>query len=149
MSIRMPLYAELSAEQKSILEDVELDENLFVIGPPGTGKTVIAMWRANQVCGANNGIRATLIMYNVVLVSYSGQWEEQHASVDVKTYHSWTGTMWRRRFGEWPPHIPGETKWDLDWNQMVSATAAPDERNADAGRASLAPPPPGNRSRKG
>ena len=48
MSIHMPIYDDLSKEQLAILEDSDFGQNMMVIGPPGTGKTVIAMWRASQ-----------------------------------------------------------------------------------------------------
>lgn len=118
MSIRMPTYDELSEEQLAILEDTDLDSNLLVVGPPGTGKTVIAMWRAKQVCGGGSGEQATLIMYNVVLASYSSQWDDQDSSVDVSTYHKWTYRFWRRNFGSNPPSLP-EDKYRRDWPQMV------------------------------
>lgn len=120
MSIRMPLYSELSDEQLSILEDTDLDSNLLVVGPPGTGKTVIAMWRAKQVCSGEDIENATIIMYNVVLSAYSNQWEDQHPDVIVSTYHKWVWNLWKEKFGSRPPKKI-EDNWQFDWAKIASA----------------------------
>ena len=48
--MRLPTWDELSSvpEQLDVLE-YPLDQSLFVVGPPGSGKTVLAMHRARQV----------------------------------------------------------------------------------------------------
>jgi hypothetical protein len=118
MPIKMPTYKALSEEQKAILEDTELDENLMVVGPPGTGKTVIAMWRAKQVCSGDSINQAMLLMYNVILVAYADQWREQHPKVSVSTYHSWVFKFWRKNFRINPPNKP-DNSWAYDWSQMA------------------------------
>jgi DNA helicase II / ATP-dependent DNA helicase PcrA len=117
MSIRMPSYSQLSKEQLAILEDPVFGQNMMVIGPPGTGKTVIAMWRAFQTA---KGTDTDLLMYNNILVSYSKQWDEEgYAAVGVRTYHKWVYALWGSKFRSKPPNLP-QDKYRFDWVQMVS-----------------------------
>jgi hypothetical protein len=113
----MPLYSQLSKEQLAILEDPVFGQNMMVIGPPGTGKTVIAMWRA---CQTAKGTDTDLLMYNKILVAYSEQWDEEgYAAVRVRTYHKWATSLWFTKFGSKPPTLP-QDKWRYDWHQMVA-----------------------------
>lgn len=119
MPIPMPTYTQLSGEQKLILEDSEFDENILVIGPPGTGKTVIAMHRAEQLARARRQ-DVNLIMYNKVLEHYTSQWESKvfQSSVKVRTYHSWVWALWRQsRLPGQPPKLPDDA-WKFDWSKI-------------------------------
>lgn len=119
MAIHIPTLDELSAEQKKILFEMELDENSLVMGPPGTGKTVMAMLRARQVVDGT-GETATLIMYNRVLVAYSNSYGggEFQKKVDVRTYDSWTWKLWNVRINGYPPSIEGTDGYGYDWTEM-------------------------------
>ena len=126
MSIQMPTYTKLSKEQKKILEDIDLDANLLVVGPPGTGKTVIAMYRAQQMAkqaleiGETGERLVRMIMYNKVLSHYSGSWVsdvfEKH--VDVRTIHSWGCSVWKTARGQsqFPPALTPNDKFNYDWS---------------------------------
>ncbi len=120
MAIHIPAFDDLSEEQKKILLEMDLAENALVVGPPGTGKTVMAMLRARQVVDGSNET-ATLIMYNKVLVAYSNSYDggEFQKKVDVRTYHSWGIKIWKQISGQyWPPIIEGLSRFDYDWRQM-------------------------------
>jgi DNA helicase IV len=132
MPIKMPTYTQLSAEQKQILEEHDLDANILVIGPPGTGKTVIAMHRAEQMAlvrlGAEadeqNGKSVRMIMYNKVLSKYSEGWDSDDfsESVDVLTYHSWANRIWKRTGGRgFPPSRSVGDTYDIDWKVLGTA----------------------------
>jgi len=114
MSIRMPTYNQLSEEQKAILEDADFDENLIVIGPPGTGKTVIAMHRAQQL-GQARDTKVNLIMYNQVLSQYTSQWDSDdfRQGVGVSTYHKWVWHLWRKH--GCPGNPPKIDNFVFDW----------------------------------
>ena len=77
MSINIPPYDELSEEQREILLGMEEGRNSLVTGPPGTGKTVMAMLRAQALVQESPDTNASLIMYNKVLVAYSGSWQNR------------------------------------------------------------------------
>ena len=117
MSIRMPTYTQLSKEQLKILEDSDFDDNLLVTGPPGTGKTVIAMWRAQQLGKAHDSA-INLIMFNKVLKQYAKQWDSEDFTqrVSVATYHSWVARLWLKNGfdGPFPPSLPG-SGYEYDW----------------------------------
>jgi transcriptional regulator with AAA-type ATPase domain len=68
--MRTPSYEELSKEQDAICVLAPLDEATLVTGPPGTGKTVVAFYRAETA--ARKGQSPRLVMYNNVLYRYSG-----------------------------------------------------------------------------
>jgi DNA helicase-2/ATP-dependent DNA helicase PcrA len=117
MPLSMPTYLQLSTEQKAILEDASFDETLMVTGPPGTGKTVIAMWQSKQMSDSRP-TPISLIMYNRVLRAYTGGWSawQDSANVSVNTYHSWAFRMWKQAGGTGYP--PQEPKWNYLWEQM-------------------------------
>jgi len=114
MSIHMPTYTQLSDEQKAILEESDYDDNILVVGPPGTGKTVIAMHRAEGLARARKQT-VNLIMYNKVLEHYTSQWDSAvfRESVAVSTYHKWVATLWRHhKCGGNAPHTE---PYNYDW----------------------------------
>jgi len=129
MPIKMPTYTQLSAEQKRILEEHDLDANILVIGPPGTGKTVIAMHRAEQMALARAdeeevdgyGKAVRMIMYNKVLRKYSEGWESDDfaSHVEVLTYHSWATRAWQSAGGRGvPPDRGTKDPFDIDWKEL-------------------------------
>ena len=66
--MRLPTYEELARveEQLDVLEH-SLDESLFVVGPPGSGKTVLAVQRAETVSRWKTGGPVPIITYNRML----------------------------------------------------------------------------------
>ena len=114
MSIHMPTYTQLSDEQKAILEESDYDDNILVVGPPGTGKTVIAMHRAEGLARARKQT-INLIMYNQVLEHYTSQWDSAvfQESVDVKTYHKWVARLWRQH--KCGGYAPQTEPYKFDW----------------------------------
>ena len=61
--VRLPTWSEIASEpdQLNVLE-YPLDRSLFVVGPPGSGKTVLALHRAQML--ADRQRRVTLVTYN-------------------------------------------------------------------------------------
>jgi DNA helicase IV len=62
--MRFPVWSDLLDEQKDVL-DHPLDKHLFVVGPPGSGKTTLAIQRAQQL--ANAELSTKIITYNRML----------------------------------------------------------------------------------
>lgn len=91
-----PEYDDLTDEQQEVCEDIE-SEILVVTGPPGTGKTVVAFWRARQLLAVNEDVQ--IVMYNNTLQRYVRDWEmEVRESVSISpsspklkisTFYSW------------------------------------------------------------
>ena len=64
--MRLPTYDELASveEQLQVLEH-PLDQSLFVAGPPGSGKTVLALQRAQMVVEMQEPV--PIVTYNRML----------------------------------------------------------------------------------
>ena len=118
MPINMPTYKQLSSEQLSILEDASFDKTLMVTGPPGTGKTVIALWQSKQMSDSRKKA-VSLIMYNRVLRKYTEGWSDlKKSKVKVKTYHGWTYKVWTDVNGRRAGYPPQEPKWNYLWDEI-------------------------------
>ena len=72
--VRLPAFEDLSKEQ-DLIYNLDLDGNHLVTGPPGTGKSIMALYRA-QVLSFDEREPAVL-MYNNVLQQYTKQAAEQ------------------------------------------------------------------------
>ena len=101
LSVRLPSYQELSKEQDRI-NDLPADGRHLVIGPPGTGKTVMALYRASMLKKRRR--KAMLLMYSRLLMQYT-----ENAAGDllldgqVATFHSWFSDFYRRNYQMTPP----------------------------------------------
>ena len=110
MSFRFPTAPELTDEQRAVLE-LPLDGRALIAGPPGTGKTVLALARTRQAVEA--GRKPTFLVYNNPLRAMI-QGEASGLGVDerVHTYHSWVGRMFRTVTGKVAPKI---AEYVYDW----------------------------------
>ena len=83
--MRLPSYQELSKEQDAIL-DLPLEGRHLVAGPPGTGKTVLALLRGNMLKKINKPFR--LLMFNHALHKYTSQSAKSlNLNATVEVYH--------------------------------------------------------------
>lgn len=120
--MRLPAYQDLSTEQDKAL-NLPLDGNFLLGGPPGTGKTVIAIYRAKML--ADTGNEPRLLMYNNVLAQYtSDATEHLNISVYVNTFHRWFKQYYREHYGKGPPELEN---FVYDWRAIfeVMATCPP------------------------
>ena len=62
--MRLPAWSELIEEQRDVSEH-PLDKSLFVVGPPGSGKTTLAIQRAKMLKNASK--ETIIIAYNRML----------------------------------------------------------------------------------
>lgn len=117
MTIRMPTFTDLSSEQRKILRDLPIKGTSLVVGPPGTGKTVIAMFRALQISKIP-GNAVTLITHSKVLAEHSKTWSEKgFDAITTSTYHSFIHRIWKQHGGEGyaPVKHGAESKYEKDW----------------------------------
>lgn len=122
--MRLPTYDELASveEQLQVLEH-PLDQSLFVAGPPGSGKTVLALQRAQMVAEDRESV--PIVTYNRMLRRLLTLMKDVE-NVAPGTMHSLISRDYRRRTGEWPPaqrHDGFMYRWEemLDHLQQIQS----------------------------
>lgn len=114
--MKLPAFEDLSKEQ-DLIYNLDLDGNYLVSGPPGTGKSVMALYRA-QVLSFDDREPAVL-MFSKVLQQYT---ERAATEVDiagyVTTFHKWFWGFWRQHFRTNPPTVAGDS-YQADWAQIA------------------------------
>jgi len=120
--VRLPTWEELEEEQLEVLE-LPLNQSLFVVGPPGSGKTVLAMRRARMVANAKDD--ATQGYASVTVVTFNRMLKrllalhlarQEQSGIDVYTMHSFVWRDYKRRTNKEPPQY-GEYRYD--WDPML------------------------------
>lgn len=136
--MKFPPFSGLDADQKRIL-GAPPRESILVLGPPGTGKTVAAFFRAAYLQDhhsktGNRNTRPRVIMYNRVLSKYASKRDGDVAQgVPSSTMHSWVW-KWHKGFSQQrPPSLPDD-RYAYDWLKILSnaapaARAAPEKVN--------------------
>lgn len=114
--MRIPAFEDLSKEQDRIY-NLDLDGNYLVSGPPGTGKSVMALYRAQALSFDDRD--PSVLMYSKVLQQYTEQAaEEVEVAGKVTTFHKWFWGFWRQHYGGRPPTLPGNS-YEVDWAQVA------------------------------
>jgi superfamily I DNA/RNA helicase len=113
--LELPDFDALSIEQEDIL-DIPLGKSAMVIGPPGTGKTVMAIYRARAL--HKEGHDTSLLMYGKLLSTYTSAAVKQlDLGGAVSTYHSWFPRIWKAHYNEEPPKLDTFT---FDWDKCLA-----------------------------
>jgi len=113
--MKLPSYQELSKEQDKIY-NLPPDKSFLVTGPPGTGKTVMALYRAHMY--RDRGRRCRILMYSRFLSQYvDSAIDELELQSQVTTYHSWTWKFYRSQYHHPPPQIK---KFVNDWKKIAN-----------------------------
>lgn len=122
----LPTYQDLTDDQKSVI-DLPLDQSHLVTGPPGSGKTVMAIYRAQAL--DRIGEPTLLLMYNRLLSLYTRgalkQLEVDESS--ASTFHSWFPKWFRSAYDTAPPMID---QFSVDWTaciRIVGSRPAPEQ----------------------
>jgi len=112
--VRLPTYQDLSKEQDKI-NNLPLEASHVVVGPPGTGKTVMALYRAQML--SEEGAKAVLLMYSRLLSQYTqSAVEELNIEGKVKTFHAWFGGFWLRHYRTRSPQVE---PYKFDWGEII------------------------------
>lgn len=112
--LTLPDLGSLTSEHDAVLGK-PLGSSFIVIGPPGTGKTIMAIYRARML--AQPGRKTLLLMFGRVLSEYTkAAIAAENLSSVVSTYHSWFPQFWKRCYGGWPPKV---SKWVFDWHACL------------------------------
>lgn len=132
--MRLPTWDELvnDEEQLDVLEH-PLDQSLFVVGPPGSGKTVLAVYRARMVAEAEAA--QTEAEQSIAIVTFNRMLRRLLALLDeesgthARTMHSFVWHDYRERTGEAPPSYPDDRYryvWDAMFTCLDDVRASPD-----------------------
>ncbi|GGD59612.1 3'-5' exonuclease [Lacimicrobium alkaliphilum] len=114
--MRLPKRAELSEEQEEFLMEAPLDSSVICVGPPGTGKTVLALYRAAVL--ARKNMKSDLVMHSRLLNRYvKRSLEELEIDVDTKTWHSWVYSHWRKGNGSF--RIPQHSNYNPNFDKAI------------------------------
>lgn len=81
--MRLPSESQLSREQKEVIS-APTEGTMLVIGPPGSGKTVVAMLRARALKKRRKPV--TSVVFNNVLTRYTG---------NELTFQTWLNEWWK------------------------------------------------------
>ena len=117
--MKLPTYDRLSREQLDAL-NIPLDDSCLITGPPGSGKTVIAIHRANEASQAGKSTR--LLMFFRVLAGYTQDAAEHGDNIDIngeqKTFDSWFWSLYWKVFNHPPPTTPDDNR-KVDWQAVL------------------------------
>jgi superfamily I DNA/RNA helicase len=112
--VYLPSYQELDKEQDAVL-NLPLGGKYLVVGPPGSGKTVVLLHRADRL--KKRGERLQLIMYMRVLSRYV-----RSAAIalniegDVTTFHTWFRFHYKKIVGALPMQLED---FVYDWDDVL------------------------------
>lgn len=115
--MRFPSLSDLDREQRRIYGEAPGDGAILVVGPPGTGKTVMAFHRAQKL--QKLGQKPHVIMFNKVLAKYTSTRSNVAPDVDVSTMHSWANSWWYGATRTGIPTVVGDN-WTHDWNEICA-----------------------------
>lgn len=111
MAFELPKLVDLTDDQLTIL-NAPYSDNMIVSGAPGTGKSVLAIYRAADL--ANSGKKALLLVYNRPLRQYiSSAVNSLHISTEVSTYYSWLRDIYKTQLHKPVPCNHFEWNWDM------------------------------------
>ena len=111
--MRLPTWDEIIShdDQRDVLE-YPLDQPLFVVGPPGSGKTILALHRAQMI--ADTG-RVRIITLNRMLRRLLKLLADGRRS--IWTMHKYAWEDYKLRTGEAPPQ---HSEYQNDWETMLA-----------------------------
>ena len=116
--LHLPTYQDLSAEQVEV-HNMPPEGIHLVVGPPGSGKTVVALRRTHNL--SNQAKEPVVLIYNHTLEDYLGSaMQELGIAGNVDTQLSWFGGWYQAEFGEWVPNV---TRYVPDWDRVLDRLA--------------------------
>ncbi len=114
MAFKLPNYSSLNPQQVDMI-NLPTSRNFMIKGSPGTGKTVVAIYRAAQM----RNKKVLLLVYNRPLMLYlkSAIEDLRIKNCEVNTYHSWIGNFYRSKFGRTAPKLD---RYEPNWSVILS-----------------------------
>lgn len=110
-------YLDLLPEQRSILDQLAAPGHHLVTGPPGCGKSLLAIHHAAALDIVGRPV--TLIAHSRLLGQHlTADGQRLGASLPITTYHSWVLNWYRDATGVW---LGGSIFGSFDWPQLIRA----------------------------
>ncbi|MFG0461180.1 hypothetical protein ACF8GG_17835 [Pseudomonas sp. yb_1] len=125
--MRLPSFNDLTLEQLKVYE-CPPDRSILVVGPPGSGKTSMAIWRARLLVGPELNRSVVLVTRNRLLVSVAGELAKEHdgAAIQATTMSSLITNCYYSQFGRFAPqYYPFEYIWDEILREYEEAGVQP------------------------
>ena len=115
--MRLPTWKELEAqpEQRDVLEH-PLDRSLFVVGPPGSGKTVLAVRRARLAAQAGSSSSVAVVTFNRMLRRLLDLMDDGD-DLNASTMQSFVWRDYSSRTDSPPPTLPHD-QYAYVWESM-------------------------------
>ena len=112
MGFRLPNGADLSAEQLDII-NLPITMDWVIKGAPGTGKTVMAIYRAGQASKIAKGKPVLMLVYNNPLMQFisTAIKGNYYRNVEVKTYHQWLNDIYKENKLGYVPRNGNNQDW--------------------------------------
>lgn len=117
--MRLPSFNELFPEQYAVYNS-PVDDSIIVVGPPGSGKTSMAIWRARLLVGPEYQRQVVLITRNRLLSAVAEQLARENDGAEIRsiTMHSYFTKDYFQRFGENAPTVPHDS-YEFNWDEVL------------------------------
>ena len=114
-----PIRFELLSKEQDLVFNLPLTGQYLVVGPPGTGKSVVALHRAGRVAKSGTNVDLVILTRSKLLKEWTKEssTDLKIKSESVKTYHSWASGWHLGTFGKRIPHFASST-YDFDWKKV-------------------------------
>ncbi|MEU1020710.1 AAA family ATPase [Streptomyces sp. NPDC005904] len=114
----IPSLLDLENEQRKVVE-LPFHGSFVITGTPGTGKTLMAVYRAWALATAGRDV-TLLTRFNLLHQYLAQRAPELTEALTVTTYHRWLRRFWWGCFQVEPPRTD-EDGWSYDWIDMQRA----------------------------
>lgn len=119
MGINLPKWEELSRDEQVPIVNLPLNGNYVVVGGPGTGKTILALYRAARwrKISENADSEISFLIFNRTLKQYIQDSIDKMELEDsqVRTWHSWIYNFYKDHARGSCPEI---SKYSPDWDKI-------------------------------
>lgn len=110
--MKLPTQQQLTVEQKTPIS-APMTQSMIVTGPPGSGKTVVAIYRMRQARKVDPDRTVTAITYSKLLAHYMHDGGDK---TQASTYHLWLWQYWKKCTGSYPPLFE---PYHYDFSSMI------------------------------
>ncbi|PTU04253.1 hypothetical protein DBR45_02815 [Pseudomonas sp. HMWF031] len=119
--MHLPSFNDLIPEQHDVY-DYPPDQSVLVVGPPGSGKTSMAIWRARMLISPELDRSVVLVTRNRLLAAVALQLAKEHEGADIQstTMHSYVSKDYYQKFGEYAPRLE---EYRFDWPKIIARYA--------------------------